>query len=868
MSKNVATQPLSDNTRKLIIIIAIVLVAVIILSVALALILKTEEKTPAADSTDNSNSSTLPIRNGDFLYSNSDATGYPHTAVNWTKYGYKAQSGSTHDFEEITGSDNSLMGIVDVSDDNWDKVAADIAPELPAGATLQNPQKHSDELDDDNVYMIYNKQATSASILSDSVSVSSGASVKITVWLNMSQVTSGNAVIMIQKSATSAKEENWYAYDFTVKATAPNSKEGENGWIGYEFFIFNREASTQYIRVSVGLGDVYQDVNAEGILFVDDISYETVTADEYRQQVDNHSDDEVKNVYVPYKIIENEDIDDESQYAELEKAEGTESVIPFPTSQEYVDEAKYSPFTNRDDFKDGETGFTIYKITQKANSSDITALRLKDVLTLQSSPIDKDHYHISFWLRVEKTNGHAATKANVYIQKQVGDDEWEDLDTFSAITTSQEIDTDDNCGWVKYDIYLKPSTADTDKISILFVLGHKDKYTESEINNGEVPRGSLYVTSPAYEQISYKDYNNASSGTYVKKIDLVGNSASTSVTNGSFSDVNNTGKEPTSWTPVFAGDNAIYKDGKGDELESAKKEYSLVAGSGINQVGSAVDDAQKRVLQVSTNGTNFGYISNDITLSARTVYVFSVVVKLVDATNPYIYLVDNSKDREDAIVARAEKADADGQRSLDHYFDYALEDSTEDVAGWVRYYLVYVTGAESASVRIALFNGKIDDTEHFATGTILYDNVKMKSIGTYSFVEDEDNEDATNYLVQFSANSGYEDAIEDLFGKTDEDGKVVLEKDYNDILNGDSEILATLDDNAFTQPDEDTWNENSIIPEDEEDSDSGEEDTTTTTTSEVDWALLMSVISSVLMVAALLIVFVVKLFQRKRPRSV
>ena len=175
MSKKVAT-PLSDNTRKLIIIIAIVLVAVIILSVALALILKTEEKTPASDSTDSSTSSTLPIKNGDFLYSNTEATSYPHTAVNWTKYAYRAKDGNSQGFETITGTDSSVMGIIDVNTEKWSEVENAILPQLPEGATLTNPGKHSKDLEDDNIYMIYNKQAANASILSDPVSISSGSS--------------------------------------------------------------------------------------------------------------------------------------------------------------------------------------------------------------------------------------------------------------------------------------------------------------------------------------------------------------------------------------------------------------------------------------------------------------------------------------------------------------------------------------------------------------------------------------------------------------------------------------------------------------------------------------------------------------------
>ena len=857
MNKKTQAQPLSDNMRKLIIIIAIVLVAVIVLSIALALILKADTKNPANDNTNNGGSSSLTIKNGDFMYSTTESTSYPRTAQNWAKYTYK----DGEDIEEITGNDKSVMGIIDVGEDKWNGVVADLNEE--GIANLTNPGTHAslENEDDNNIYMIYNSQLTSASILSDSTSVVSGASIKITVWLNAQQIGDGNAVIMIQKSSVSAKEENWYAYDFKIVGNTGDDID-ENGWQKHEFYIFNRESSTKYIRVSVGLGNMYTDEAATGALFVDDITYETVTANDYREQVDDTSYTEVKGEYKRYQIIENEDITDDSQYATLQKeVDGTASgtVDVYETSEDYVREAGYSPFTNRDDFmRDGkESGFVIYRVDQNGENQ-VVALRLETSIELASSPIEKDHYHISFWVRVQQKDGHAATKANVYVQSWNSEESsWKDITSgsFTSITTSQDISDDTNSGWVKYDIYLKPSTAVDETISIYFVLGNKDGYSDEDINNGLAPRGSLYVTSPAWEKISYKDYNNASSSSFVKKLDLVGNSASTSVTNGSFSTVNNLGTEPTSWTPVFAGDNAIYKDGKGNELSDDLRTNELVAGSGIVKGNSPVDDDQKNALQIKTNGTNFGYISNDISLSSRTVYVFSVLVKLEDADHPFIYLVDTSKGREDkgVIIARVEGT----QDIEENLLDYAVGDTTENVDGWVRYYLVYVTTNTTATVRLALFNGKIDavDGQDVATGTILYDSVKMKAIGTYALNTPED-EDATEYEVEFRANSGYDKAIDAL---TTED---------HDAINTEGDLYKALG-GAFEQPDEDTWTEIRQIPEDNGDDDTSGDDTTTApTTSEVDWALLMSVISSIVLVAALLVVFVIKFFQRKGRRAV
>ena len=880
MTAKTTKQPLSDNTRKLIIIIAIILVAVIVLSIALALILKEDVKVPADENNSNNGTSNLPIENGDFKYFSSSDTGYPYTATDWTKYGYK--DGAS--FESIATNEKSVMGIVNL--DEWAEVEADLKD---AGVTsLQKPSVHK-TLEDDpdveehNIYMIHNKVATAASILSDQVSVASGASVRITVWLNMAQVDSGNAVIMIQKSSpTFPTDEYRYAYNYQIQPQSGDDVD-ENGWQKHEFYFFNRETSTQYIKVSVGLGSAYdKDRNATGTMFVDDITYETVTANEYRIQVDNDAEYDVKN-YKPYKIIENEDIKDETSYLELvadntdTKLTAFESYADFDAAEEVKDKDghAYLPFTNRDDFgpEEDPTGFKLYKVSQIEDK--VIALRLHNPnyangINLESSPINKDHYHVSFWVRIQQNNGHQATEGNVYVQKMVNG-KWEDITTdnngkkiatFAEITTSQEVDKDANCGWVKYDVYLKPSTAEQFDISILFVLGNKDGYKDDDVTDGMVPQGSLYVTSPAYEVISSKDYTNASTGPNVDKINLVGSSASTSVTNGSFTDVNNVGNQPTGWTPVFAGDNAIYKDGLGDKMPADHKQVDNIVGSGIVKDGTQVNDSQGHALSVKTNNTNFGYISNDITLSSRTVYVFSVMAKVVTGTHPYIYLINTAKDtREAAIVAKVESTyTAENKTTLDGYFDYSLSD---DVLGgsqnseWTRYYIIYITENESATVRLALFNGKINETEdNYATGEIIYDNVKLKTLGTYSIVDSED-ENATQYDISFSASKGYDKAIEDLVGDN-KDGSLNTEE---------SEILSIIGD-GITQPAPETWEKMRVIPKDEDNNGGNEEENPTKTPANVDWGLLMSVISSIMLVAALLIVFVIKVFQSRRNRVI
>ena len=171
MSKKteVKVQPLSENTKKAIIITAICVVAAVILAIALALILKptpiivdngeTETtKTPSTDS--------ATIKNGSFDYvskeSYNDEEAVVKEAQNWWKNTYALSEGEEpeYKFENVDGkSSNVEMGIVDTNDESWSKVVAYLTEKLGSGfADLQNPSVHNNsELtseDARNVYMI------------------------------------------------------------------------------------------------------------------------------------------------------------------------------------------------------------------------------------------------------------------------------------------------------------------------------------------------------------------------------------------------------------------------------------------------------------------------------------------------------------------------------------------------------------------------------------------------------------------------------------------------------------------------------------------------------------------------------------------
>ncbi len=842
MSKTTTTKaksPMTPSTKKTIIISVICAVMVIILAVSLPLMLKQQVEDDNTSTPDTSTSQAT-IKNGDFTYFDKDNTTFPKTADDWTKYTYKEATESEHGFEKIESEDKVVAGVVDTTEETWETVLTDLATR-GISTNVANPGIYKDDLDT-SVFMFATKEATNAAIVSKSFSIASQASAKITVWVNTSALTSGKATVAIQQYAStlSAKDEYTFAKEFDLAA--------QSGWQELNFYVFNRKSSSQSVVVNVGIGNTYTGDNAEGILFVDDIVYETVTANEYRLFVDGNTSASSR-----YGIIGEDTKVSADSYATLENFGDTTSSIyttlEYPTLNEAkVENTEYSPFTSHDNFK-------IYKISNNGLTKSPVALVLNswndNPIVVKSSADLKDHLHISFWVRTYEVN--VLAKANIVVQNLV-EGEWEDLSSgsFTSVATSQDIAADNNCGWTKYDIYVKPTTSAENgtTIRVLFALGNVKGYATT---SKYTPEGSLFVTSPFVEQISSSDYSSASSGTYAKKVSLIGATASTSVTNGSFSSVTtSTPNQPASWTPVFAGDNLIYKDGKGNirpdglAVSIADVNGYIVRNNKDNGVVGCApkfDDSEQNYLKITNNtATAYGYLSSDITLSAHTVYSFSVLAKADSNNAPFIYIVKNADDRASAVLAKIESHTATGDATTDNKFGMIA--SSEEGNGWTRYYIVVITGDESVTARVALFNGSIDGTTK-QSGTVYYDNVTMTTIGSYTidtaeYEEDDEDAPATNRdRIKFTATSGY--------------------TVFEELTTEEITSLTTANTNVAVSAEPD-WNAmvEEAMAEDEE-----EDEEETKTKSNVDIGLLLSVISSVALVGSLLIVVVVRWFRKR-----
>lgn len=832
--KKIEKQPLSPNTIRTIIISAICVVMIAVLAVSLVLVLKKPVTPPDDTDTPNNGSSSLYIKNGDFAYFDKENTSFPKTADNWTLYTYKDPISDTeHGFEAITSADKVLSGIIDTHKDAWETVQKDLADSGISNVT--NPGIHDEDLDT-NVFMFATRQATTAMIMSQSFSIASQTSAKISVWLNTSLLTEGSKVVIsLQKYSStkpSALEKDRYSYNVEIGKA--------EGWKEYELYVFNRDTGSKSIVCTVGLGNCYNGTAAEGILFVDDIAYETISANEYRKVAENES------TPTNYSIIGEDEEIPASKYSELKTY--FDASAQWVSLKEYLNEAvvdgeAYSPFTIHDNFY-------IYKATNNGTERGTVAMVLDrwngQPIVVKSSEDKSDHLHIRFWVRVAQNN--VTAQGNIMLQSLVSG-KWEDIDSgsFTSIVTNQDIAEDNNCGWTKYDIYLKPTSAADTTVRVVFALGNVNGYST---DGKYIPNGTLYVTAPFVENVTATDYSSASSGSYTKKVSLMGDTASTTVTNGSFSNITTSNPtQPSSWTPVFAGYNSIYKDGKGNTqiegLPMGQTDASgMVVKNNAENNAPAFDDSEQNVLKITNStATAYGYLSTDITLSAHTVYAFSVLAK-ADSAAPFVYVVKNGAEtREKAILGKIEKS---ANSNLVDDEKFGMIDSSEEGNGWTRYYIVIATGDETETVRVALFNGSIDGTTKQA-GTVYYDYVAMSTIGSYTIDDkkyEEGNKDAPATLrdrIKFTPATGY----------------TVFEK----LTAEEITKLGESSNVSISEPDWDKMVEKALEEKPEE-----PDPIDKNTKSPVNVALLLSVISSIALIGALLIVVVIRIFKKRNQQ--
>lgn len=387
-------------------------------------------------------------------------------------------------------------------------------------------------------------------------------------------------------------------------------------------------------------------------------------------------------------------------------------------------------------------------------------------------------YRFSVWV---KTEGVKDTSGAYVSLVKKGDTVKNDstLTTFSQINTNSDKDGFDPYlnNWCELTMFVKGSEKEDTDVTLKFALGTGDRWASSTLTSG-----SLYVANINGADITQSVYDSASTGTYVKTVNLASASSSYTFTNGAFDDYDtkdenlesgkglkeqNVAATPSNWTfsdktlnPNKSGSNLVAgvisldKDGnKFAHTHQTDKTFPNIDASKFDNFyadlyaeGTDLNNRPGNKPQILAIGSNdstkkyaAGFSSNSVTLSANSFYALSVYARTVGNTKFSIYLT--------------------GESSVDSGNGHFTVTNTTD-SDWTKYTFYIRTGHASVSLKLNLWLGEdskysaqdLSEDEAKSSGAVFFDNVTYNTIDEAKYNEATD-DDTTNRKLSFLTDS-------------------------------------------------------------------------------------------------------------------
>lgn len=411
-------------------------------------------------------------------------------------------------------------------------------------------------------------------------------------------------------------------------------------------------------------------------------------------------------------------------------------------------------------------------------------------------------YRASLWVKTQDIK--SGTGIYVYLMQkgEEADDEPTALASFTAVNTSE---VEDNNGWTEITVLLRGDvdykTGTTDggeKVYLSFALGTGDRYAATTLASG-----AAFVTNMSLTEITYSDYNGASTGTYAKKVDF-SQSGTYSFTNGAFDNIDfaedealssagtplqdsNAAGVPADWT---LSDNTLDENFVGGIVKlnadgTASKQITSVFGEDYAFFNSVYPDGTDAVIKAGApnmlvlagkngNKYNVGYTSDSFSLSASTNYTISVWARAEAGTKGMIYLT----------------GEASGSERNGNSLYFVIEGD----GAWHRYTFNIKVGLTAVSLKLGLWlgenaditgavvgdeEGQVSEDSLKSSGVIAFDSVTMRSTLTD---EDFDNGAEDAYVRYIDFNS---DSFDTMTDSTDNRGELTSPEDWSTAVGTD-----------------------------------------------------------------------------------
>lgn len=391
---------------------------------------------------------------------------------------------------------------------------------------------------------------------------------------------------------------------------------------------------------------------------------------------------------------------------------------------------------------------------------------------VESAPIEikaNTFYRISVWIKtvdISSTSG-----AYVYVLDKNNDDAT--LATFSKVNTK---DYDEYANdWCALTVMVRGAENEDGSISLKFTLGTGTRWDTSTLTSG-----ALYVANMNMTTVSYANYTDTTTGTYVKSVDL-SSSKTYTFSNGSFDSYDHDddnleeGKPlneqsvaamPENWTfsdntlnantsdsSLVAGVIALTSNGNLSFAPSAQTSAALPNvdfGNFYPTIENADDlevypGEKAQLLAIGSKDSNAyaaGFSSASISLSANSFYKLSLYVKTSALQKASVFLTGDS-------------SSSIGENS------FLITEANQD---WTKYTFVIRVGYTSVSLNLNLWLGQdvkyaevAGDTDEQkadnakSTGVIFFDNVIYNTITEDEFNEAQAND--TTRVISFLTDS-------------------------------------------------------------------------------------------------------------------
>lgn len=350
------------------------------------------------------------------------------------------------------------------------------------------------------------------------------------------------------------------------------------------------------------------------------------------------------------------------------------------------------------------------------------------------------HYRVAIWL---KTVGIASdTGATIALNYSDGTS----LASFTKVNTA-EYENEETNDYVEYVFYIQGSNlvslnpADDDKVVNLKIsLGSGNQYSTSSFI-----KGALIIANVNFEQIGYAEYDDATTGTYVKKNSLTDSQGT--ISNGSFNSFtyesdkidDQTGLQ----TDFLDPSNWSVNDSLDDKIQSGivninatdfiKKQFGSEDYQIFNKWAYGFESAKDvsfgapNLLAITTSEevkSQLVYSSSSVSLSTNSYYIFKAYVRVIGNMKGEIHLTTTNNTA--PVVATIASV---------------AEDNGDD--GWQEIVLIAKTGAfSSASATIKIYlgeysveNDKDEDVQAKYSGTMFLDSFTYYTIDENKYEE-------------------------------------------------------------------------------------------------------------------------------------